>query len=780
MIEKDIRSLEAETIDLKKILLKYMRHWYLFIGALFLCLGGAFLFLLYSTPMYLVTSTLLIKDDKKKDAPISTDFGDIEMTNYSQNLDNEIEVLKSRGIMQRVMEELAMETTYFVEGQFVNEEIYGEHLPIRVIVNQLNPSAFEKTITIRVQDGNSFELENDQNVTSHKFGQKIEATYGTFTVVAAPDSLLDDHKKIIVQFNDVKQLGIDYNNKLEVFPTNENASVVMLRLYDAVPEKGLDIMSTLIELYNDEAISEKKAIAANNLQFLDGRLKYLIGELTDVEENVENYKRQYEVTDVSSEARLYLEKSTDYNKQLSDWNVQIDVLETIESYLTNNENKYELVPSSLNIQDPTLLVLIKKFNELQLERQNFLRTMQASHPLVENTNEQLANLQVNIVENLRNIKRGLIITRDNLQRSYAQVESKKQQVPSIERELLQINRQQGTKEGLYLYLLQKREESAMSLAANIQNAKVLDEAMVDEEPALPRRQLIFVLAFLLGIGLPIATIHIKDLMNDKIQLKTDVENLTETPILGEISHNSKREAIVVTKKNRSPVAELFWLIRANLQFATVGSENKVILVTSSMSGEGKTFFCINLGASLVLTGKRVVLLSFDLRKPSLMKSLGLPNDKGVTNYLISENSSIDEIIVPSQDMPDLYMIGSGPIPPNPSQIMLHPRVGTLIDELKEVFDYVIIDTAPVGQVADALALAPYIDSSIYVVRYNKTAKDQVKIIDDIYRNRKLKHPMIVLNDAKKQNGYGYGYGYGYGDQGHETGWNDKIKNEVAV
>ncbi len=778
MESKDINRLESDKIDLKKVLFKYARYWYLFLGSLIICLGGAYLHLLNSNPEYYISSTLLIKDNKKQgNEPLSTDYGDSELTHYSQNLKNEIEVLKSKGLMERVVKDLSLYTSYHVDESMREREIYSYELPLKVIVSELNSNAYGKVISISIKNKNRFRLDDGVNLSVHEFGQEIKTPYGVFTVVASPNLSSDSYKEVKVRFHDAMRLAVNYSYRLSIATVDEEASVISIGLIDPVPEKGKDIINKLVELYNYDAVNEKKAIAANSLAFLDGRLKYLIRELTDVEEDVERYKRQYEVTDVNSEARLYLEKSTDYNRQISDWNAQIDVLETIEDYLSRGENKHELVPSSLNIQDPTLQVLIKQFNELQLERQTYLRTMQTSNPLVQDVNEQLANLQVNILENLRNIKRGLLINRDNLQRNYAQIQSKKQQVPSIERELLEINRQQGTKEGLYLYLLQKREESALALAANFRNAKVIDVAMADTNPVRPRKQLIFLIASVLGLGLPVAFLYVKDLLNDRVQRKRDVEELTRTPILGEISHDSEGDEVVVTSKNRSPAAELFRLIRANLQFATVGRENKVILVTSSMAGEGKTFFSINLAASLVLTGKRVVVVGFDLRKPALVQRLGLSNDFGITNYLISENTYIDDILIPYQDIPDLYLIGSGPIPPNPSEIMLHPRVGTMFEELRESFDYVIIDTSPIGQVADALALGPYIDSSIYIIRYNYTSKEQVQIIDEIYEHKKLLHPMIVLNDAHKENGYGFGYGYG---NEQDANWSNKFRKKTSV
>ena len=270
------------------------------------------------------------------------------------------------------------------------------------------------------------------------------------------------------------------------------------------------------------------------------------------------------------------------------------------------------------------------------------------------------------------------------------------------------------------------------------------------------------MALLAGLAIPFAGIFLRDMLNDTVQELRDVEKGTTTPILGEIGHNESGKMLVITQESRSSSAELFRLLRANLQFAAGGKENKVILVTSSMSGEGKTFFSLNLAASLVMTGKKVVVLGFDLRKPKLTQGVNLPNNIGITNYLISDTVQIEDLIQFAPEMPELAIIGSGPIPPNPAELMLLPKIGILLEELKANFDYIILDSSPVGQVADTLALAPYIDSSLYIIRYNYTHKKQLQIIDDLYKTRKLKHPMIVLNDAKKSNSYGYSYGYGYG------------------
>jgi len=778
MDKREFSGSESEEIDLKSIVLKYLKYWYLFLIGMLLCVGGAYVYLLYSVPQYRISSTLLLKDDKSDGGSIDlSGFAGADILQPNKKVENEMEVLKSKSLMQRTLEELALYTSYYVEDKVKYVELYGEALPAKVVLSKLEESGLNKTITIHIRNNSTYDLmEGDSSSTSHKFGQEVKKPYATFTVVMAAAALNPGAPKdILVRFNDMRKMAIAYSGSLEIAPVSKEANVLHIGLVDPVPEKGKDIINKLIEVYNKEGAEEKNLIASNAIDFIDERLGLLTAELTDVEKNVEQYKRKNEVTDIGSQAKMYLESASDYNKQLTDWGIQIDVLQSIERYLSNQETQNELVPSTLNIQDPTLLGLIGKFNELQLERQRMLRTTQLSNPIVQGMSDQLANLRVNILENLRNIKNSLTITRDQLQANYAQFESRVQEVPSIERDLLEINRQQGTKEQLYLYLLQKREESALSLVATVMNSRVIDAATADEDPVLPKTKLIYVLAILLGLGLPFAGIYLKEALNDRIQELGDVVKATSAPVLGEISYKKTRYPLVVTQDSRTVVAEQFRQIRANLQFSALGKENKVILVTSSMGGEGKTFFSLNLAASLVLTGKRVIVLGFDLRKPALVQSLGLPDEEGITNYLISDSTAIEDIIYPTKDLPDLFVMGSGPIPINPSELMLLPRVDKLIKQLSAVFDHVILDTSPVGQVADALALAPYIDSCIYVVRNNYTYKKQLRIVDDIYNNRKFNNTMIVINGAKVEAGYGYGYGYGYKESSNKKSRSKKIE-----
>ena len=461
-----------------------------------------------------------------------------------------------------------------------------------------------------------------------------------------------------------------------------------------------------------------------------------------------------------------LQNAGEFNRQLSSVDIQRGVVASMESYVNKPGGQYEMVPSTLGLQDPTLSSLTEQYNTLQIERERILRTAEPGNPLVISINEQLAGLKSNISENLRNIKKGLNITRNNLQSNSSKFESQIRSAPSVERGLSERNREHGVKEGLYQYYLQKREETTLSVTATTPTSRVIDKPNYNSSPVSPKKSFIYMCAFILGFSIPAGAIFLKDFLNTKVQDVSDIEQISGVMILGELSHKENKDSLVISKSSRTTISELFRYIRTNLNYMTESSGNKVMLITSSMKGEGKTFFTINLGATLALVDKKVVLLEFDVRKPDLLKNLNLNSSLGLTNYLKNE-CALDDIIIASPTQPNLYVIGCGSVPENPAELLMNPRISDLFQELREKFDYVIIDTSPVGAVADAFSLASYADASIYVVRYNYTDKVQLNILKDIFENNKLNNPMIVLNDAKADGfkGYGYGgYGYGFAEQ----------------
>ena len=573
MIEGDLfdQDKNRDKISFRNRLVDYSRYWYLFAIAMTISLLAAFFHIRYSITRYYVSTTILIKDPAEGAGLSNPALSNIDMFKTSKKVDDEMIILKSRSLMETVLTQLSLNKSYFLDGRLQDMEVYESALPLRVIVTKLNPEAYHKRIVIFPQGGNRFRLEeNDtggkESSQEYKFGDRITRPYAVFTVVQGSDSTLHGFdEKVIVVFHDIKSLASSFTNRLEIAPVNKNSNVLRIALTDVVPKRSVDILQKLVEVYELEAEEDKNLTASSALSFIDERLLYLTAELTDVERNVEEYKKQNNLTDVTSDAALYLKSADDYNKKLAEFDIQIELLRSISEYLRVKEgDQVELVPSSLNILDPTLLSLIAKFNELQLERQRMQKTTNPGNPLMVNLKDQLNNLRANIGENIKNLIQGLVITRENLVNSSAEFEQRKRMVPAMERELLEINRQQGVKEGLYLYLLQKREESALALAATESNFRTIDPPSVIA-PINVNRPLILAIAFIIGLALPLALLYLKDILNDKILSARDIQLLTDTPMLGEIARSKAKEQLVVGVNVVGPIVEMFRLIRMNLR-----------------------------------------------------------------------------------------------------------------------------------------------------------------------------------------------------------------------
>ncbi|OUJ73889.1 GumC family protein [Hymenobacter crusticola] len=744
----------------------YRRYWYLFALGLLVALTGAWLYLRYTVPQYSINMTILIKD--KKDEPQqqrNERFNNLNEENASKNIDNEILLLKSNSLMQRVFANLDMQAAYYIKGRVGKQELYGENLPCRLLISRLDSSAYNKQVLLQVIDATHFTLgEANKTAQTYAFGQLLHTPYGEFTVVSKPANLAAFRQHpLLIRFQDRRELAGSYAKKLGVSTINKQASLLTLNVTDAVPERGEAVLNKLVEVYNQEAVEDKNQLANNTIRFIDDRLKYLESDLTSVEKNVEKFSRENNVVNITSQVQQSLQEASGYNKQLSDFNIQLDVLSSIEQYINQPTEPNQLIPGTLSVQDPTLSGLITKFNELQLERERMLRTVQADNPLVLTMTDQLTNLRGSILENLRTLKNNLVITRRSLQAKSGQFGSRLQQMPTIERGLQEISRQQDLKKDLYLYLLQKREEAALALAGAVSNARIIDAAQAGDAPVSPQKTAVVFIALMLGLGLPFAFVYVKNMFNDKVQSLQEVAWATGVPVLGELAHNRTRETVVISPNTRSPLAEMVRLLRTNYQLATSGAANQVILVTSSRSGDGKTFVSLNLAASLLLAGKKVIIVNLDLRKPGSLAEAGELSGPGLSEYVTDESVRINDLVQSSSTVEGLYVVGSGELPANPAELLLSPRVGQLLNVLKESFDHIILDSAPIGQVADAYSVAPYVDATLYVVRYNVTQKAQLQFINKLRTEHTFNQLMVVLNDARPNNlsAYGYGQGYGY-------------------
>lgn len=748
--------------NLKEIAQKYSKYWYIFIISIGLSFLGAYLYLQSSSPIYKISSTLLMEDDKKGDGEIKgTAFSDLNMFKTDKKVDNEMEVLRSRDLIRPILKKLSLETSYFQKNGLRKEELYGNNLPVNVKLIAVNTLGYSRNLTLTPATENTFVLEDKNERWELPYGQAIKKP-GYIIMVSKGPAHGNNTKPIDIKFKDLNLMTEYYSlSGLTILPVVKEGNTITVSLKDNVPQRGLDILTLLIKTYNDENVTKKNTIAVNTIRFIDNRLKYLSKDLSVVEEDVENYKQQNMVSDVAVEAEMNIMKSGEYSQLLSSTDVQLRVLASLERYM--QKDNINLVPSSLNINNSTLNDLTNKFNQVQQERNRMLRTSEERNPLVQNLTAQLVSLKSDIQENLQNIKRGLQIERSNLQAMSSRFNSKIRSVPAVERGILERSREQAVKAGLYKYLLQKREETTLSLSGTIPTSQIVDKPAYNSTPVSPKTQLVYLFAGIIGCFTPVMFFYGKSALNGKIMDVKDVELYTGAPILGVLNHLKRNESAVIEQNSRSTISELFRYIRSNLHFMNRGLPDQVLLVTSCIKSEGKTFFSINLGMTLASINKKVVLLEFDLREPQLLQKMHLQSKIGITDYLLNEDITVDEMLIQSRTYKDLVLVDCGTLPQNPAELMTHPRIGQLIEELKVRFDYVIIDTAPVGQVADAFSLSPYTDLSIYLVRYNYTNKMQLNVLKEIIYYKKLTNPMVVFNDAKLENTNTYGYGgFGYG------------------
>lgn len=747
-------------MNILKEAMKYVRYWYVFLLSIAICLGAASLYIFLCTPSFKVNSTLLIKETVGAGPRIKESaFSDLDMFHSFSTVYNEIEVLRSKDLLRKVLQDLSLETRYYEKDLFKRKELYGEALPIKIFTHNLTNAAYQKKdLIIDILDDKKFALIDSSNRKVYSFNKLIREP--DFEILVNKTSSFTRSSGLLyIEFQDLDGLAEAYSlSRLVIAPVVKDANTIQLSVEDVLPERGIDILTKLIETYNRENVENKSLKARSTIDFIDNRLKFLNQDLTGVAQEVENYKVQNMVTDLNSDAQVTVQNSGNYSQQLASANVQIAVIRSLEKYLQNSDIKGSLVPSTLTLDDNTLTALTNKYNDLQIEKQRLLRNVRPDNPLILGINEQLAGLKASIKESLNNVKKGLMLERSSLLSRTTKFQTDIKKVPALERGLLERNRAQSVKENLFHYLLQKREETALSLSSTVPNSQVIDRPAYQSTPVSPRTSLIYLCALMAGFIIPVCAIYANDVLNAKVQDVSDVKEIKGLRILGELSRKEKNEPVVIQKDSRTTLSELFRYIRMNLNFSNKSNDSQVLLITSGMKGEGKTFFSLNLAMSMAFIHKRVILLEFDLRKPDLLDYIGLKQELGLSDYLDSDTLDLDSIIIDSVLSPQLSVIGCGTFPKAPSELLMSYKIQILFDELRKRYDYIIVDTSPVGQVADAFSLVPFTDASIYLVRYNFTNLRQLDVLRDIVEYEKLKNIQIVFNDARKGNGNAYGYG----------------------
>ena len=618
---------------------------------------------------------------------------------------------------------------------------------------------------------------------------------GTLAFFQSPDSLIskatediDSEKKvrnITATIDQPLHMARLYCKSMTIEPTSKTTSVAIISLKNSSLRRGQDFINKLLEMYNINTNNDKNEIAQKTAEFIDERIGIISKELGSTEENLETFKRNAGITDLTSEAQIALTGNAEYEKKRVENQTQINLVEDLRKYMRGNE--YEVLPGNIGLQDAGLVSQIDRYNEMLVERKRLLRTSTESNPTIINLDTSIRAMKMNVEVTLERTLQGLLITKADLDREASRFSRRISDAPSQERQYVSIARQQEIKAGLYLMLLQKREENAITLAATANNAKIIDDAIADIIPVSPRGRITYLIALILGVGIPVGVIYLINLTKFKIEGRSDVEKLTSAPIVGDIPlTDEKQGAIAVFENQNNLMSETFRNIRTNLQFM-LENDKKVILVTSTVSGEGKSFISGNLAISLSLLGKKVVIVGLDIRKPGLNKVFNISKrEQGITQYLANPEKNLMDLVQPSDVSKNLYILPGGTVPPNPTELLARDGLDKAIETLKKNFDYVILDTAPVGMVTDTLLIGRVADLSVYVCRADYTRKNEYTLINELIDGNKLPNLCTVINGLdlkRKKYGYYYGYGkygkyYGYGKRyGYGYGYGETSDNK---
>lgn len=788
---------ESSSLNFGMIYKILVLNWKWFVLSIALCLGVAYTYLRYKTPIFQSTAKMLIKDDdnssKSNGANALLNSQTLGLVSNSAGIDNEMVLLKSSRLAGETVYDLKLYVSYMMEGRVADHILY-KNQPISVDIDSCGLANLKAPISLGITredgmfhiTGEYTYIPSDPDKIPHAYtiDRKVKTlpftlntSVGLLTFTHNGINMLPENKKMKATIMPVQLAAGKYAGSLDVTEDGKKTTIVNLTLADEVPGRAYDYLKQLVVCYNRQANEDKNEIAIRTERFINNRLEKINHELGQTEGSLETTKRQYGIVSTTANSALSLSNSDEYAKQIADMSTQLELLRSISDYINDPANKYQLLPSNVGLADASASSFISKYNEVALERTHLLRTSSENSPVVTPLTAQLDELLSSIRRAIKQAHHAAEIQRNDLQRQYSLYNQQIQSTPQQERILTQIGRQQEVKSGLYLMLLQKREENSISLAATADKGKLIDDPTFLGQVS-PKPSMIMLIALILGLAIQSAVLFLIEFFRYKIEGHDDVAALTKLPIIGDVaiaSEQAKTKADIVVHANQNNLMEeVFRSIRANIQFMLKEGE-KTIMFTSTTSGEGKTFTAANLAVSFALLDKKVVIVGLDIRKPRLAELFEIPNHhQGVTNVLIKENPTMEDIkkqILPSGVNDNLDVLMAGPIPPNPSELVSRESLDIIINLLKEHYDYVIIDTAPIGLVTDTQQIARIADLTVYMCRADYTPKSSFAFINSLNTENKLPKMSIVINGidmAKKKYGYYYGYGkYGkYGKYGH--------------
>lgn len=807
-----LEQTSEESVNLYALFFKFFAYWPWFIVSVVGCLLLAFVYLRYQTPVYNISASVLIKEqDARSKAMVGTngalgalqDIGGFSMTS---NFDNELEILKSRTLIRKVVADLNLYINTQQKRAFGYAPSLYKQSPVVVSLTPEEAEQLQSNVVLHMrytpQGSLSVRAEyewNEKEQVIEKEFPKLPAVLPTDAGVFrfATDSLvlaemktegktLNQTLELVTQIASPTVVAAVYANNLSVTPTSKTTTIAKIEVKNSSRQRGIDFINRLVAIYNQDANDEKNEVARKSAEFIEERIAIINEELGSTESQLASFKQRSGLTDLTSDAQLALTESSKYEQQRIENATQISLVQFLQNYINDPKNDNEVIPANVGLSDNNLTSVINQYNELIIERNRLLRTSSENNPAVISLNAGIEAMRTSVRTTVQSVLKGLQIAKADIQRQTSKYESRISAAPQQEKEFMTISRQQEIKATLYTMLLQKREENAITLAATANNGRIIEQAQPSLAPVSPKSSMIALAALILGFGLPIGFVYLRDLLKYKIENREDVERITTVPILAELPKcdTPATNSIVVRENKNDIMEETFRGLRTNMLFM-LEPQDKVILFTSTQPGEGKSFLAANTAISLAFLGKKVIILDMDIRKPGLNKAFGFTRSaKGITNYLNDpEHTDLMSLVMESQISPNLQILPGGPVPPNPTELVARPVLDDMINRLKERYDYVILDTAPIGMVTDTAIIGRVADLCVYACRADYTPKNGYEYINVLQNSHKFPKLATVINGIdmrKRKNAYGYGYGkrYGYG-YGYGYGYDAENKKKKS-
>ena len=753
---------KSEFINLREIFEQYKKKWYWFAISAFVCAAVAFVFVKGQKPKYQVKANVLISQE---DGGGMSNFGGLgDLFGSSGYVEDEIFVVTSHTVLRNVVKQLGLYTSHTVSDGFLSKTFKYKDYPIQVytepaILDTLKASVlFDITVKPAGLADIKVKVKGDkiEEVEDTKLPATLTTDYGKFIVDRTKFCPKDKEISTKVTITGYDAAAEELSEDVSSSIASKKSNVIQLSIVTTDPEYGSDVLNAIITQYNDRGIYQKNLQSSKTAKFIDDRLALISGDLSSAEADIQGYKQNQGIVDVSTEASYNIGVKSEAEKALIKAQTENEIIKMTRDFLHDPTKAYELIPASNEI--PGVGSSVSTYNSLILRRLELMTNAKGNNAALRTLNEQIDAMRSSIMTSLDRAYQNSNVEIRDIRAQLGRAEGKLGNIPTQEREFLNLKRQQEVKQQLYLFLLQRREETAMLLANAVPKGEIIDEAFTLRDPVGLSKKMIVLIALLFGMCIPPVILWIKKLLRTKFETRKEVEELTDVPVLGEMCIDRSGNQLAVTAHDTSSTSELFRLMRSNLQFVLNGQNDKVVLMTSTRSGEGKSFISINMAASLALLGKRVLLIGMDIRNPQLGKYLGLKTSRGLTNYLSDPSVKLEDIIIKEPPMPNLDIIEAGPIPPNPGELLTSPAVDELFGRLREIYDYIIVDSAPVGMVSDTFNLSRISDATIYVCRANYTTLSDIQYINDLYEDNRLKKMTLVVNGTSAHTGYGYGYG----------------------